>query len=764
MSLLPRKISKAYLNSKPWKAAMAACNQGDCDTLRSLLLARLEKYPDDEAALTNLSVLYLREGKIKEGIALCEAGLAFHPNLFSLLVNIAGALCESRQYEKAYRYSARAIALDPTNPDALGNHAVACNRLGKIKEAEDIALQGLKHTPNSFGLLTALASAYKQQGKMEQAIALRKQALTVKPNEYLNHTNLLLDLLYYEQATVSDIVSSATHFADIFEKPFISTWQKHLNHPAPFRKVRIGFLSPDLNDHAVMYFVEPLLAGIDRDAFEVFCYDLHPKEDVVSERVRRYVDHYVVLQEGSVAEKAAIIRVDEIDVLIDLAGHTAKNGLPIMARKPAPVQWSWLGYPGTTGLKAIDWRLTDAIADAEIEGNLPLARQYSEQLIFIPPPFAVYRPSIRHLLQRYWPNYQVRPTPALKNGYITFGSCNNLAKLTPNTLQTWARILAQVPNAKLLIEGKGLQGDSTRDDFLQTCVDAGLPASRLILIPRDVSRQYLTYHDIDIALDPFPLTGGTTTYDVLWMGLPLVTMEGDSFRSRMSVDLLTVLGKQSWIANSVDAYVEIAVRIASDIKALNQARVAQRSMVEKSPLMDEPRFVFLFQKAMRQSWMVWCAKQANKDDWQAVFADYVKQAPKSAHHAQLVFLADGSRLPLSQAHGLLAQYFEQALLSATHNTTEIAGPREEWIPLIKLAQAVLQSIPNDSTALHAMAEADYAHGNWGMAVSYLWCAIEAAPEEVYFYQRLLSWCQTKGDMNKYQQVLTIAKHRGVKIA
>jgi tetratricopeptide (TPR) repeat protein len=234
-----KKVSKAYLNSKPWKLAILACNKGNCESLKSLCLERLEKYPDDEAALTNLSVLYLKEGRYKEGIALCEKGLKLHPNLFSLLVNISGALCEVRQYEKAYAYSSRAIAIDPTNPDAMANHSVACNRVAKIKEAEATALQGLKYAPDHFGLLTSLASAYKQLGKMKQAIELRKKALLVKPEEYLNHTNLLLDLLYYEQATVNDIVEAAHNFSQVFEAPFISSWPLHTNTSDPYRKIKL---------------------------------------------------------------------------------------------------------------------------------------------------------------------------------------------------------------------------------------------------------------------------------------------------------------------------------------------------------------------------------------------------------------------------------------------------------------------------------------------------------------------------------------------
>ena len=281
-----------------------------------------------------------------------------------------------------------------------------------------------------------------------------------------------------------------------------------------------------------------------------------------------------------------------------------------MACKPAPIQATWIGYPGTTGMaETMDYLITDPATDPSGVENL-----YSERLLRLDSRLCVYRPLVRNPLYRYQPAYAVKPTPALEAGYITFGSCNNLGKLTDNVLSTWARIVSAVPHAQLLIEGKGFENDATRQRYKDRCVGLGFRAEQLKFVPLDGRNQYLTYHDIDIALDPFPLNGGTTSMDVLWMGVPLVAMAGHSFRDRLSAGILLHLGRSEWLASDVDGYVQIACNLAKDFDRLNHTRLNLRNELEQSILMREDRFCHRFGLSLRRIWVQWLAEQRYPQD------------------------------------------------------------------------------------------------------------------------------------------------------
>lgn len=360
--------------------------------------------------------------------------------------------------------------------------------------------------------------------------------------------------------------------------------------------------------------------------------------------MRCHVDHHVKLHMKNSVEQAAIIQEAEIDILIDLSGHTGGNALPIMARKPAPVQAFTIGYPGTTGLTAIDWWFSDGITDPPGAEAL-----YTEQLYRLPTRWICYRPHSRNPLWRYQPAYQVRPTPALSNGFVTFGSCNNLGKLTDDVLALWGRILATVPNSRLLIEGKNLGQPEFSASYRARCERLGIDVSRLDLVPLDHSKQYLVYHRIDIALDPFPLVGGTTSNDVIWMGVPLITMNGDALKSRMGVGMLAHMGRHDWIARNPDEYVAIASRLASDVDALNRIRLGLRDEVEASTVMREDVYTQEVGNALRFMWMLWLAGSSHPE-WtsEQVFAQleaWVGESPVWPEQEFEVGVAPGERIP-----------------------------------------------------------------------------------------------------------------------
>jgi protein O-GlcNAc transferase len=315
--------------------------------------------------------------------------------------------------------------------------------------------------------------------------------------------------------------------------------------------------------------------------------------------LKKEFDHWRDIRRLDDDAAADLIEADQIDILVDLAGHTGGNRLLVFARKPAPVQVTWLGYPGTTGMKAMDYRISDNFAEpVGMTENLNV-----ETLWRLPQIFCCYQ------------GHESNPAvidhpPADDNGYITFGCFNNFIKVTDPVLETWARILARVPDSRLLLEIRGLDGPQFRSDVETRLQRLGLPLERVILEPRKKVNQFVLYNKIDIVLDPFPCVGGTNSMDAVWMGVPFVTLAGEHFASRMGVTVLTNAGMPELIAKNMDEYVAVAVGLALDRQRLRDLRHNLRQKVENSPLMDAPAFTRNMEAAYREMWRRWVAVNA----------------------------------------------------------------------------------------------------------------------------------------------------------
>ncbi len=657
------------------KLALEAYFKGDMKPMKALCERLLAQNPDDVFGNTNLGLIKLKENNYKEAETLYVRGLKMAPKDKVLNTNMAKLMLDQRRWSEAAEHARRAAETDPTFEIAWLNHSYACHMLGKLKEAEASARKVLALNPKSDQALNNLANALKDQGRVREAILAYKEALEIAPQNAMLYTNLQLTALYDATTPLEEIVAVARKFAEVFETPVISKRKPHRNTPLPNRRLRLGFISPDFTNHAVTYFSEPVLARLPRSEFEIYCYYTYAGGDYVTERIKGWADRFRYVPIMDPEKTAQMIQDDEIDILVDMAGHTAKNGLQAMAYKPAPVQVTWLGYPGTTGLKSIDWRITDHVADPPgVETT-----QYSEGLVRLPGTFCVYRPHIRSVLHRFDERYQVKPAPCLENGYITFGCCNNIAKITPPSIAAWSRVLQGVPGSKMLIEGKGLDLPEATAGMREQFASHGIDESRLIFVARDTRQQYLTYHRIDIALDPFPLTGGTTTFDALWMGVPVVTLLGHCFRERLSGTIVAGGGFKENIATSVDAYVQRAVALASDPQALAAARPDVRTRMQASVLMDEPRYVKLFGQALRGMWQKWCAAQEPA----------AAAVAPSLSEPELLVNINGRRITLAAAVALLRR------LQRGDDKARMALPR--------VAQAILEVVPEqpDATAILA---------------------------------------------------------------
>ena len=359
----------------------------------------------------------------------------------------------------------------------------------------------------------------------------------------------------------------------------------------------MGYVSPDFRRHSVAYFIEPLIARHDRDAFEVYCYSNVLTPDSMTRHLMGLSDsacHIVAMSDGEAADR---VRADGIDILVDLAGHTAGGRLGLFALKPAPVQVSYLGYPNTTGLAAIDWRITDIHADPPGNGD----EFHSERLARLPRTFLCFQPPADAPA--------IQPPPSIESGRITFGSFNTLPKVTPEVVGAWAQLLHRVPGSRLLLKASGLTDAAGRGRLLGEFAQHGIDEDRLTLLGKvgDFNAHLARYHEMDIGLDPFPYNGTTTTCEAVWMGVPVVSLAGDRHAGRVGASVLANLGLEELIATSIDEYLAIAADLAADTARLGMLRETMRARVVASPLRDETGFSREVEHAYRQMWLRWCS-------------------------------------------------------------------------------------------------------------------------------------------------------------
>lgn len=522
----------------------------------------------------HIGLCHEKMNRYRDAIEWFEKTLDFNPHAFDALIHICFSLYYTNQFKPAEMYVKAYLQHSPEeNRDTLNAKMLLCGIL--------------KATGNNLG-----------------AIEIYKEIVDEFPRAHEAFSNMLLDMVYSDEITQDEMFSWCKKYADRYEKPYIDSWPKHKNTPDPERKLRIGYVSADFFNHSVSYFALPLITRHDKNKFEVITYAVRNMPGLVSDQYKKET-RWTPLHGMNPNDFFNKIIEDEIDILIDLSGHTGGNQLGVLARKPAPIQVTWLGYPFSTGLKSMDYRIVDEI----VEPKGTTEHLNTERLVRIPGMFCAYRPSIGAPERLLNGDLDIQTTPAKANGYVTFGCCNNIAKVTDYTLQLWARVLEAVPTAKLLIETGDVESEFTQEKLHARFANNGVPVDRVILSDRAKNRQYSLYHQIDIALDPYPCNGGTTTCDALFMSVPVVSLSGVRFMSRIGATALTNIGHPEWVTDSPDEYVNIAVNLAADIEQLDHIRQKLRGEVENSPLMDEVGFTRKVERAYREMWRAWCAAQ-----------------------------------------------------------------------------------------------------------------------------------------------------------
>ena len=479
---------------------------------------------------------------------------------------------------------------------------------GQLDDAIEFAREALTLlAPHARGIAhNQLANALTLKGELTEAIANFQIAISLEVENAMMNSNYVFALNYGGQPDLTAIFQEHKKFGDKFEsfvpRMYVNPLQAKAGASAftnSKRRLRIGYVSPDFNDHAVGKFIEPVLAAHDTNKFELFCYYNKSRVDDATKRMQSAVANWRMTADMSDDELARMIQADAIDILVDLSGHTGLNRLLVFARKPAPIQVTWIGYPNTTGLSTMDYRITDAFADP-IGATEAL---HTEKLVRMPECFSCFKPPSNAP--------HVSALPAVARGTITFGSFNNFAKITPEVMRVWIAILARVPGSLLVLKNWCLDNDRMKTFMLEAFARCGATPGQVELWnPNTSNVDHLNcYNSIDIGLDPFPYNGTTTTCDALWMGVPVITLAGVSHVGRVGVSQMSNLGLQELIARDTDHYVDIAIALATDVPRLAALRGGMRVRVSASPLMDAPRLTKNLETAYDNMWSVYLSAQ-----------------------------------------------------------------------------------------------------------------------------------------------------------
>jgi predicted O-linked N-acetylglucosamine transferase (SPINDLY family) len=556
--------------------------------------------PQIPEAWNNYAMALKDARRLPEVVDALNRAVQLRPNYAVALSNLGNALAELRRPAEAEATLRRAIAADPRYPNGYINLANLLSDLGRYDEAIELCNRAIALGATGPAVHMNLGVALHSEGRFEEGNAAFARGAQLYPNHAKLAENLIAGASYTTRISPQQAREAHVQWARTFAEGAVPP-AVHTNSRDTNRRLRIGYVSPDLKRHSVAYFLEPILEHHDRSRFEITAYSNTTAPDEVTDRLRARCDGWrdiITMNDDEVAEQ---VRTDGIDILVDLAGHTTGNRLGVFGRKPAPVQMTYLGYPNTTGLSAIDYRITDAFCDPP--GMTELF--HSERLLRLDPPFICYRPP-----ENAPP---VVEPPLIRNGYVTFGSFNKIAKAGPEAIELWAGVMNAVPGSRLVLKSQGLGTQGSRRRLIEGFAQYGVAADRLELIEANqgLPEHLAVYGRIDVALDTFPYHGTTTTCEALWMGVPTVSLVGQTHVSRVGLSLLTAVGRPEWTVSSPRAFA-LAVRgLISDRTALSSDRLQLRERVRNSPLCNAQRLVKTLEDSVSDVFAAWAADKRN---------------------------------------------------------------------------------------------------------------------------------------------------------
>ena len=549
--------------------------------------------PHNIDALNNLGMALQEDGQLEQALAFFRQVELLTPNNPITHSNIAAALNAMGQREAALESCRRAVKLGPKSASAHVNLGTCLMEMGRLSEAAKSFETVIRLDPHHRKAHVNLCSTLTRLGHIEQAIAHNRKALSNKPDWDELHSNMLFYLTHSGNVSAAELFAEHVRYADQFEAPLRASWPRHANTRDPERMLRIGFVSADLYNHAMAHFITPIMEHLSHSPqFELVVYANSFHDDHVSRHLHGLVKIWRQVEKLTHAELAQLITSDSIDIMIDLSGHTGFNRLPSLAHKPAPVQLSWMGYPNTTGLQAIDYYPTDrfftppGLMDA----------QFTEKFAYLPAgtPFL---PSAEAP--------PVSPSPALQNGHLTFGSFNRAEKLNRELIARWSRLLHAVPDARMCIAG--MPNDQTSDKLRSWFAHDGIKSTRLSFHLRTDLQAYLALHgQVDVCLDTYPYSSGTTGFHALWMGVPTLTIPGSTQPGYAAAAILSHAGLPDFIAQDEAAFLAAGQRLAGDVARLATLRMEMRERLSTSAIGQSAGIASAFEAALRTMWTRWC--------------------------------------------------------------------------------------------------------------------------------------------------------------
>lgn len=568
--------------------------------------------PDNPISYVAMGNYYTSIGQVDQALNVLEEGLEKFPDAVVILNNIGALYNKLEDYIQASEYYIKALRLKPENPDCLVNLGATFERMKKVTIAQQFFEQALALNPNHSLALCCKANSMCNHGLAQEAIPLYRKGLElsredaeVQNSTYIVHYSNIVFYQHYvpylsKEEIFDDIINWQKELcSDVQEKPSVS----FDNKPDKKKKLRIGLISKGFNVHPVGQMIYAALENLNKDDFELYCYTELPedKKDYLTEKIYSLMAKTTVVANEVNHILVEKMREDELDILIEMTGHSeGGRRLQLIAERVAPVQVKWVGgLFNTTGVPQMDWLLSDNIETPEGVDDW-----YTEKIYRMPDDYIVYYPPY------YAP--RVLDLPAKKNGFVTFGNLNNLAKTNSYSIEIWSKILHAVPNSRMLLKGSKMHEDFVQDHLYKAFEAHGINRDRVIIEGGEQHQQFMhVYNRIDIALDPHPYTGGLTTCEALWMGVPVVTLPGETFAGRHSATHLANANLSQFIAQDEQDYIDIALKWANDLDELENLRAGLREHVSKTPLVDGPRFAKNLEKAMRHMWSEWCDIKIN---------------------------------------------------------------------------------------------------------------------------------------------------------
>lgn len=548
------------------------------------------------AAHNNYGLLMLETGQFAQAELFCLRSLEINPDYDCAHVNLGLVLINMNRHEEAIEHFEAAFKTNPDHYMAMANLAIPLKKLNRLAIAEKYLKRAIEIKPDYFNAHLNLGSIYQAQGRMVECIESTLKAIEISPDSTAAYSNLLFDLSYTDAYPTAFKVENARKFGQLLTKnaqnPYTS-W--HLE--SADQRLRVGFVSGDFLEHPVSYFLRNVIANIDKSKFDLFAYTTDAREDGATALLKNHMKWNSLV--GLTNEEAAAkIHADGMHILIDLSGHTSGNRLPVFALKPAPVQATWLGYWSTSGVEQIDYLIAD-------KTSLPVSiqDQFTEQIQYIPETRFCFAP----------PNLDIQPSalPAIENGYVTLGCFQNFAKVSDEVLQLWSQVIKAIPNAQLRWQTGSFKDQEVLDTTKDRLLKAGFELNRVRLIGSVARQDYFkTYHEIDFLLDSFPFSGCTTTCEGLWMGVPTLTLPGNSLVSRQGASFMTAVGLENWVAIDQADFVKKAVSFASDLVGLSHLRSQLRTQMLQSLVGDGSRFAKNLEQVLHN---MWSEKMQNAD-------------------------------------------------------------------------------------------------------------------------------------------------------